>query len=298
MLVERDMDRETHLMVLENLPLDLGVLGVVTETTPIIPGVYDAILENLETGVAEEAFIVLRNAPEIPAAAKRYGRSAPNHPEFLVYSEDETGNPRYIISYELFRYKILHHLPLPENETIRSLAAIGAEMYPEYFGSYPIPFLTPWGCTTRNKVIANGLFWLETEQCQRGLAVAFPKYDDLSDGAKGLSEQIGDGSLHTNGQTPGYLFFREVNSSVPLLELISVLPDHRLSCKIDRAALMNAVYQFHPEYAAQHNLAEQAGLNDGLGLFLHTQGINVELKCSPDRIISLTNQTGTEFIDF
>lgn len=292
------MDREIHTTALENLPLDLGLLGMVTEANLVMPDVYNAILENLETGIAVEAFIVMKDAAEISEAAKRYGKADPDYPELLVYMEDETGNPRYIIGYELFRYKRLNRLPLPENETIRNLAAIGAEMYPEYFGGYPIPFLTPWGCTTRNKVIANGLFWLETEQGQRGLAVAYPKYDDLSDGAKGLSERISDGSQCADGQAPGYLFFREADSSVPLLELISVLPNHRLSCEIDRAALMNAVYQFHPEYATQHNLAEQAGLNDGLGLFLHEQGINIELKCSPERIISLTNQTGSEFIDF
>lgn len=284
--------------IIDLLPLDLGMLGIVTEAELAMPGVYDAILECSETGLAVEAFIVLSNAGDISAAAKQYGKADPDHPGLLVYLEDETGNTRYIIGYELFRYQILHHLPLPEDESIRSIAAAGAELYPDYFGHYPVPFHTPWGCTTRHKIIANGLYWLETEQCQRGLAIACPKYDDLSDGARGLAERFLDGPAHMDGETSGYLFFTEANSSVPLFELVSAIPKEQLCCKIDRTALMNAVYQHFPEYAAQHNLAEQAGLNDGLGQFLHTQGINVELKSIPEQLISLTSQAGTQYIDF
>ena len=289
------MDNEMDLLSPENLPLDLGELGMVTEAELVMPGVYNAILEFLETGLAVEAFIVLSSAEEISAAAKRYGKTDPDYPNLLVYSEDETGNTRYIVGYELFRYKILRHLPLPEGETIRSISAAGAEMYPEYFGGYPVPFLTPWGCTTRHKIIANGLYWLETELCQRGLAVAYLKYDD---GARSLAERFHDASVQADRDVPGYLFFTEANSSVPLFELVSVIPKEQLCYEVNRAALMNAVYQHFPEYAAQHNLAEQAGLNDGLGQFLHTQGIDVALNGSPDRLIFLTAQAEEKYIDF
>lgn len=151
------MENITDLLAPRNLPLELGELGTVTEAELIMPGVYDAILECSETGLAVEAFIVLSNAGEISAAAKRYGKTDSDYPDLLVYSENETGNTRYIVGYELFRYKILHHLPLLEGETIRGIAAVGAEMYPDYFGRYPVPFHTPWGCTTRHKIIANGL---------------------------------------------------------------------------------------------------------------------------------------------
>ena len=289
------MDNEMDLLSPENLPLDLGELGMVTEAELVMPGVYNAILEFFETGLAVEAFIVLSSAEEISAAAKRYGKTDPDYPNLLVYSEDETGNTRYIVGYELFRYKILRHLPLSEGETIRSISAAGAEMYPEYFGGYPVPFLTPWGCTTRHKIIANGLYWLETELCQRGLAVAYLKYDD---GARSLAERFHDASVQADRDVPGYLFFTEANSSVPLFELVSVIPKEQLCYEVNRAALMNAVYQHFPEYAAQHNLAEQAGLNDGLGQFLHTQGIDVALNGSPDRLIFLTAQAEEKYIDF
>ncbi len=213
------MDNKMDLLALENMPLGLGELGTVTDAELAMPGVYNAVLEFSETGLAVEAFIVLRNAGEISTEAKQYGKVDPDYPDLLVYRESETGNTRYIVGYELFRYKILHHLPLPEGETIRSIAAAGAEIYPDYFGGYPIPFLTPWGCTTRHKIIANGLYWLETEQCQRGLAVACPKYDDLSDGARGLAERFLGDPAHIDGEMPGYLFFIEANSSVRFLNL-------------------------------------------------------------------------------
>lgn len=291
-------DRETNLLAPENLPLDLDELGMVTEAEFILPGVYEAILENRETGISEEAFLVFRNAPDISSMAKEYGQAVPDHPQLLAYHEDRIGNTRYIIFYEIYRYKIAHRLPLPEADAIRSIAAIGAETYPEYFGCYPIPFLTPWGCTTRNKIIANGLYWLETEQAQRGLAVAYPKFDDLSDGTRGLADPFDDGSARTNGGVPGYLFFRETNSSVPLFELISALPKEQMCCTINWAALMNAVYQFFPEYAAQHNLAELAGRNDGIGQFFRSLGINVDLKSDPGRLIAMSAQAGTTFIHF
>lgn len=295
-----DIDREIPLLAPENLPLDLGELGIITEAKLVIPGVYEADLKNPKTGVGTEAYIVRKSAAKISAAAKQYGKVDPNHPELLVYSEDANGNTRYIIGYELFRYKTLKHLPLPENENIRSIAATGAEMYPEYFGGYPVPFLTPWGYTTRNKIIASGLFWIETEQCRRGLAVAYPKYDDLSEGARGLAEPFDDGSALTNAQMPGYLFFKEEDSSVPLFELVFVLPNVQLSCDINRAALMNAIYQFHPEYAVQHNAAEQAGLNDGFSQFLHMLDIDVDAKPQNilERLIALTAPSRTEFICF
>ena len=292
------MEKEMPMLTPEKLPLDLGSLGVVTEAELAMPGVYAAVLENPETGICTEAYIVRKNATEISASAKHYGKTDPDNPELLVYSEDTYGNTTYIISYELFRYKILHQLPLPENESIRSLAAIGSEIHPGYFGGIPAPFLTPWGCTTRNKIIANGLFWIETEQCLRGLAVACPKYDDLSDGARGLAECFDDSSAHTNVKMPGYLFFKEVNSSVPLFELILPLQNTQLNCEINRAALMNAIYRFHPEYAVQYNTLEQVGLNDGFNQFLHMLGIDTELQNCPDRIISLTAHAGTSFIDF
>lgn len=292
------MNHEAKLLGKENLPLDLGRLGMVTQAELVLPGIYDAVLKNEETGLGIEAYIVLQSAAGISDAAKQYGKADPEHPGFLVYSENETGNTRYIISYELVRYKILHHIPLLAEEDIRDTAAFGAEMYPGYFGGFPVPCQTPWGHTVRNKVIANGVFWLETERCQRGLAVAYPLYGDLSDGARGLAESLDDGSVCSDENMPQYLFFREADSSVPAYELISALQQEKLCCEINRLALMNAIYQHHPEYAALHNLTEQAGLNASAELLLQMLEVDIEPSSSPERLISLSSQAGTDFIVF
>jgi len=291
------MERETKLLEPENLPLNLGELGIVTKAEIVMPGVYEAVLEQ-ETYLNVEAYIVLKSATGIPNSARRYGEKVEGYPDILLYKEGRNKNPRYIIAYELFRYKILHHLPLPKDETIQEIAAYGAEMYPDYFGDYPVPFLTPWGCTTRHKIIANGLFWLETEQCQRGLAVACPQYDDLSDGARGLAEKFSGSLAFLESQEPRYLFFREADSSVPLFELLSVKPAKQILSPLNGPALMNAIYQNHPEYAAMYNMAEQSGQNDGFGLFLNAVGIPSELHASKDCMIQLSPQAGTEYIEF
>lgn len=293
--------RETPMLAPSNLPLDLGELGAVIEADLVMPGVYDAVLKLPGTAatVGVQAYIVLKDAEDISDTAKRYGMIDPDYPELLVYSENDTGNTCYIISYELSRYRTLHQLPLPEDEIVRTTAAIGAEMYPGYFGCYPIPYFTPWGCTTRSKVIANGLFWLETERFQRGLAVAFPKSEDLSEKAHGLAEQFDDGSALTNGQVPGYLFFSEVNSSVPLFELVFLNTKGPGEQKIDRAALMNAIWKYHPEYAMSFNAQEQAGLNDMAGLLLYALGAeDKELEGSPEHMIAMDAKAGSDFIKF
>ena len=292
------MNTDTELLCPENLPLSLGELGEVIEAQIVMPGVYDVVIEREEILLGEEAFIVLRNASGISDAAKKYGQEVSAHPNLLLYAENNTDNPRYIISYELLRYKILHRIPLLETESIREIAAFGAELYPDYFGSYPVPIITPWGRTTRHKIISNGLYWLETEHCLRGLAVVFPKYDDLSDGARKLAVKFDDNLFLPEQQEPGYLFFQEADSSVPLFELIAMMPSNRLDCHINQAALMNAIYQNHPEYAALHNIAEQAGLNDGFGLMLNALGVETELTSSISEMVKLSPGIGAEFITF
>lgn len=80
-----DMDREMELLAPENLPLDLGELGTVKEAESIIPGVYETVIEEPETELNLEAYIVLRSAADISKAAKKHGLTDPGYPELLVY---------------------------------------------------------------------------------------------------------------------------------------------------------------------------------------------------------------------
>ena len=61
---------------------------------------------------------------------------------------------------------------------------------------------------------------------------------------------------------------------------------------------MNAILEYWPEYAVSFNAHEQAGLNDGAGLFLRSLGIEVDLSSYVDRMITLTPGAGTDYIMF
>lgn len=97
---------------------------------------------------------------------------------------------------------------------------------------------------------------------------------------------------------PEYLFFRDADNCVSLFEHALLGHDEQPYIGINRAALMNAVYEFYPGYAAQHNMNEQTGANDGVGLFLQITSNDVNLQCDPARLIPLTDGAGKEFIDF
>ena len=63
-------------------------------------------------------------------------------------------------------------------------------------------------------------------------------------------------------------------------------------------SLMNAIWKYAPMYAAAYNAQEQAGLHDGLGILLKMMGEDSEPQGSPEHMISLVPDTGTEFIGF
>ena len=63
-------------------------------------------------------------------------------------------------------------------------------------------------------------------------------------------------------------------------------------------ALMNALWEFYPEYVTMHNLQEQAGLHDGLGLMLRSIGGETELARSDENMISVSPGAGTEYLRF
>lgn len=83
-------------------------------------------------------------------------------------------NGHRIVRYELYKYRLQHGLPLPEQSALRDTAVYGMELHPEYFGPYPVPLHTPRGNTVRHKRLLNGVYWIETDQCRELLAVCYP----------------------------------------------------------------------------------------------------------------------------
>ena len=85
-------------------------------------------------------------------------------------------------------------------------------------------------------------------------------------------------------------------SCVVIFELLQYHPEWLANGQVDLPALMNAILEYWPEYAVTFNAHEQAGLNDGAGLFLRSMGIEVELSSSVERMITLTPGVGTDFL--
>jgi len=257
------MNNTAQLLTTDNLPLDLGKMGIVKQANQIIPGVYLSLLVFRERKIEEELYIVLRDATDISETAKSYGSAAPAYPDLLVFTNKNGKELHHIIDYEVALYQILHGEP--EHENLREIAAYGAELYPEYFGSCPAPVVTPWGCTTRYKTIFNGVFWLETESGRRGLAIAFPRCEDVEEamehGIMELAEPFEHETAYSEDRYMGYMFYREENSCVPLYSLLNNEAWYNTPhCKIDRAALVNAVHFHHPEYPGLPEiLDEKAG---------------------------------------
>ena len=170
-------------------------------------------------------------------------------------------------------------------------------MCPSYFGTFPVPPYTPWGWTFRYKALDNGVYWLETSQCKTALAVCHPVWStEFSEvvaqaGQKLARSNAGDVELD-------YLFFEKEASCTAIFELLKVRPEWLETGLIRRPELMNAIWKYAPIYAAAYNAEEQAGLHDGLGILLQMLGEDSEPQGSPEHMISLAPDAGTDFIGF
>ena len=96
--------------------------------------------------------------------------------------------------------------------------------------------------------------------------------------------------------TLGYKFFSKKESCVVIFELLQTRPKWRTSGNIRLPELMNAIWTNYPEYAMSFNAHEQAGLNDGVGLFFQSMGVDVELKNSEENMIKLNPDVGVDFL--
>lgn len=264
---------------LDKLPFDLTAeLGEVVDAEQKSPGVYYLALRNGEQH--PEVYVVTKDAPAISEKARGYGQKFPGHPDLYVYDLHQPGSGRYVIDYEMLRYRMKRHLPEIETEDSMQVAAFyGAEEHPDYFGSFPVPLFTPRGCTVRHRTIMNGVYWLETDRCEEMLAVCYPIWQaDITTPEQDLGEQLAYDRMRGINNTLGYLFFPKQGSSIPLYELSQLHPEVAESGVVDMAALLNAICEFYPEYSAIHNEGESKFQRCGL--------------------IRETADAGTEFVHF
>ena len=292
------MDKE-NLFGEPDIPVDVSELGILRNVELECPGVYSVIVETeIDLNgipVLEGYYLVLDGTP-ISQEARKYGMPLQNSQGIVFRQTQEDGGGK-IVEYEILKYKVIHHIPLPEGETLHEFAIYAAELYPEYFGMLPVPTLTPWGYTTRHRTLENGIYWIKTDQCEEVLAVCHPVWEiELSSGVLNRARQTDCDTEHDIDNTLGYQFFTKKESCVVIFELLPCRSKWLSSGLVNLSALMNAILEYWPEYAVSYNLYEQSGLNDGAGLFLRSMGIEVELNDSVDRIISLTPGAGTDFL--
>ena len=290
------MDNE-NMLGATDLPVDVSELGELCSAELERPGVYHLAVkpETDPCPFPMEYYLVL-NDVSISKEAMGYGTPLENG-QGLVFSLEQVGSGAKIIEFEIFKYRVMHHLPLPGNETLHGCAVYAAELYPEYFGMLPVPALTPWGYTTRHRVLSSGIYWIETDQCVETLAVSHPVWAaDLSGSVLCHARQTDYDTGQGINRTLGYKFFSKEVSCVVIFELLPYHSEWLTDGRVDLPALMNAILEYWPEYAVTFNAHEQAGLNDGVGLFLRSMGIEVELRGSVERMITLTPGAGTDFL--
>ena len=273
-------------------------IGTTVDTEEECPGVVYVSSIMPKDGYPREQYIIDRAAPSISEAAKRYGHPMVNHPELILVIIEEEGGGDKVILYEILRYKKQHGFPLSEDEDILATAVFGMEDYPEYFGHYPAPIMTPHGKTVRYQEIINGILLLETEAAAKLIAVCYPMWSgDLSEYARCFGEQNEYDKQRGINYTCGYLFFKEDTGSVAMFELWNYHSKLRNCNRIDGQKLMNALWQYHPHYVIRYNDRETRGENDLVGLFFRELGIeDIELRRSPEHLISMSVDSGTVYL--
>lgn len=255
------------------------------------PGVY-----YLAGGIYGEFYIVEQVSSIISETAKSYGKQHPDFAGLLIFAFEDVHSGSKIIAYELEKYAVGQRLPEHDSASLRSVAVYAAEYHPEFFGTYPVPLYTPWGSTLRHKCIENGVYWLETDQCQEILTICYPIWAaELSAEAVDLGAITEYDQAHKIEDTC-YLFYKEVDACVPIFELLKTRQNWSRTGRIAVPALMNAIWRNHPSYVLNHNIREQTGANDMVSQLLRQFGIETVPNTSPENMIALFSDAGIEYL--
>ena len=293
------MSRETESGSQQEFPYDISdELGEIFIVEQECPGVWYVSADADDAPLAIEYYIVEKESEVISAAAKAYGMPLPNHPDLLAYIILEPTSGASIIRYEITRYRVTNHLPLPDGETLLSAAVFGREYFPEYFGRYQAPLVTPRGFNTRYWELMHGVFFIETDRCEKMLAVCYPlwKCGGITEYTLKHSKQTSFDREHGIDNTLGYAFFSEQDACLAVFELICDNPELRESKTINVPAPMNAMWEHHPGYAATWNREEQAGLHDFVGELFRSFGVELNENGTSSNLITLYLDAGSSWI--
>lgn len=282
------------------IPFDIeSDVGEIRESENLCPGVYYVSAHDPATGLPHEYYIAQKSKAPLSEQAQIYGTPMESGDDLLMFSLDEEKGGGIVVKYEVERFRAQNGMPLLDDEPVLVTAEFGREHYPEYFGDYPAPPMTPCGATTRYKRLAAGVFVLETDSFERMIAVCHPVWScDLSDYALALGKVLDAHARKGLDNNLGYLFFSENDGCVVLFELWRWYNEFMASGLIDREAMMNAIYLNHPQYAVQHNRREQEGLNDVGAQFWRWLGYDVEPEGQVENLIRFNPDKGGNYLLF
>lgn len=271
----------------EELPFDLKhEIGEVRAFRAFIPGVYYLTAQK-ENCAAENYYAVMESAA-VFSAVNRYGHP---YPGLRLYAVSEDASGWRVLEYELGKYQMAHNRELITEEAEREFhraALFAAGCHPEYFGEYPVPIRTPRGYTLRHQKLENGIYWLETSQCEELLAVCYPIWNtEFTSIARVIGEPTEYDYIQGYDKTLGSLFFSRENRCIALYELMQTRPAWA-GTLIDKPALMNAIWKNCPKYAvALPQLDETAWKN-----YL------TKVKTERDALIGIYPDAGDDFLLF
>lgn len=179
---------------------------------------------------------------------------------------------------------------------MHTIAAAAAGYHPEYFGTFPAPIHTPCGYTLRYLTLENGIYWIETDQCETVLAIQYFIWDaELSDTVQAMGEQTEYDRQNGIHNTLGYLFFRQPAAAAAIYELMEVRAEWA-GTVIDKQALANAIWEDLPEYAVLANWREQNGQNPTALLLKFVCGMDAEIPFDPKHTIAISSDMGKEYL--
>lgn len=273
------------------LPALEDELGEIISVGELNPGVY-YIEARRDDAPAEDYYVVLDTAP-MAEKVQAYGKKMDGL-RLFAYSDDSSG--WRIVEYEASKCNIAAGRSSIPEYMFRDMTLHAMELHPEYFGTFPAPYYTPSGYTLRYRALDNGIYWVETSSAEELLAVCSPIWDaELSAAAVALSKVAEwDRSVGIE-ETMGYIFFSKESSAVPIYELMETRRRWD-GTVIRRPALMNALWQYAPEYTMRLNGVKNQVLDDGIVQILGQAGLGIIPQPEGKDIIGMFPDIGTDFL--
>lgn len=205
-----------------------------------------------------------RGADGFYAIPKNYSGSVIS-PEALKYGElmgdvlyFDYDHGKLILDYELLRAgrqisaKRRNGLQSTLDNSLKDIAAVGSEMYPEYFGPMAIPQETPLGPVTRCKPIQNGVYLVEAG-ARWMIALSYPVWDDLCFDTLALA-LWNTGGEKWAAQSCGAAFFPKEKWAAAVYDLLSWEERYQqLREYIRWESLVAAMWRNHPDIVEQRN---------------------------------------------